>query len=33
MKWVKGATEGIVVAGGQGKGSALSQLNVILKQS
>ena len=26
MKWVKGATEGIVVAGGQGNGSALSQL-------
>ncbi|CAF1976807.1 unnamed protein product [Rotaria magnacalcarata] len=28
MKWNKGATEGIVVAGGQGQGSALTQLNV-----
>ncbi|CAF2146948.1 unnamed protein product [Rotaria magnacalcarata] len=27
MKWNKGATEGIVVAGGQGQGSALTQLN------
>ncbi|CAF1981203.1 unnamed protein product, partial [Rotaria magnacalcarata] len=27
MKWNKGATEGIVVAGGQGAGSALTQLN------
>ena len=27
MKWVKGATQGIVVAGDQGKGNALSQLN------
>ncbi|CAF4858625.1 unnamed protein product, partial [Rotaria socialis] len=26
MKWNKGAKEGIVVAGGQGKGSALTQL-------
>ena len=26
MKWVRGATEGIVVAGGQGRGNALSQL-------
>ena len=26
MKWVKGAIEGIVVAGGQGRGSTLSQL-------
>ncbi|CAF2134381.1 unnamed protein product, partial [Rotaria magnacalcarata] len=27
MKWGKGATEGIVVAGGQGGGKALTQLN------
>ncbi|CAF2196655.1 unnamed protein product [Rotaria magnacalcarata] len=27
MKWNKGATEGIVIAGGQGAGSALTQLN------
>ncbi|CAF4322910.1 unnamed protein product, partial [Rotaria magnacalcarata] len=27
MKWVKGAKEGIVVAGGRGKGNLLSQLN------
>ncbi|CAF1610257.1 unnamed protein product, partial [Rotaria magnacalcarata] len=27
MKWKKGAKEGIVVAGGQGAGSALTQLN------
>ena len=27
MKWNKGAKEGIVVAGGQGKGSALTQLS------
>ncbi|CAF1587189.1 unnamed protein product, partial [Rotaria magnacalcarata] len=27
MKWVEGATEGIVVAGGQGAGSALTQLH------
>ncbi|CAF1081928.1 unnamed protein product [Didymodactylos carnosus] len=27
MKWVKGAKEGIVVAGGQGKGDALTQLS------
>ncbi|CAF1649283.1 unnamed protein product [Didymodactylos carnosus] len=27
MKWVKGATEGIVVAGGRGEGSALTQLS------
>ncbi|CAF1103675.1 unnamed protein product [Rotaria magnacalcarata] len=27
MKWNKGGTEGIVVAGGQGQGSALTQLN------
>ncbi|CAF4420993.1 unnamed protein product, partial [Rotaria magnacalcarata] len=26
MKWVEDATEGIVVAGGQGQGSALTQL-------
>ncbi|CAF2123874.1 unnamed protein product [Rotaria magnacalcarata] len=26
MKWKKGAKEGIVVAGGQGEGSALTQL-------
>ncbi|CAF2111417.1 unnamed protein product [Rotaria magnacalcarata] len=26
MKWVEGAKEGIVVAGGQGQGSALTQL-------
>ncbi|CAF4519964.1 unnamed protein product, partial [Rotaria magnacalcarata] len=26
MKWNKGAKEGIVVAGGQGQGSALTQL-------
>ncbi|CAF1625855.1 unnamed protein product, partial [Rotaria magnacalcarata] len=26
MKWVEGAKEGIVVAGGQGEGSALTQL-------
>ncbi|CAF1605162.1 unnamed protein product [Rotaria magnacalcarata] len=26
MKWNKGAKEGIVVAGGQGEGSALAQL-------
>ncbi|CAF1319197.1 unnamed protein product [Rotaria magnacalcarata] len=26
MKWNKGAKEGIVIAGGQGKGSALTQL-------
>ena len=26
MKWVKGMKEGIVVAGGQGKGNALTQL-------
>ncbi|CAF1250781.1 unnamed protein product, partial [Rotaria magnacalcarata] len=26
MKWVEGATEGIVVAGEQGRGSALTQL-------
>ena len=28
IKWVKGATEGIVAAGGQGRGNALSQLNL-----
>ena len=27
MKWNKGANQGIVVAGGQGKGSALTQLS------
>ncbi|CAF4934450.1 unnamed protein product [Rotaria socialis] len=27
MKWVEGAKEGIVVAGGQGKGTALTQLS------
>ncbi|CAF4963106.1 unnamed protein product, partial [Rotaria socialis] len=27
MKWVEGAKEGIVVAGGQGQGSALTQLH------
>ncbi|CAF1621326.1 unnamed protein product [Rotaria magnacalcarata] len=27
MKWVEGAKEGIAVAGGQGAGSALTQLN------
>ncbi|CAF3486941.1 unnamed protein product [Rotaria socialis] len=27
MKWVEGAKEGIVVAGGQGKGNALTQLS------
>ncbi|CAF4845509.1 unnamed protein product, partial [Rotaria socialis] len=27
MKWVEGAKEGIVVAGGQGKGNALTQLH------
>ncbi|CAF4628628.1 unnamed protein product, partial [Rotaria socialis] len=27
MKWNKGAKEGIVVAGGQGEGSALTQLS------
>ncbi|CAM4932758.1 unnamed protein product [Rotaria socialis] len=27
MKWKKGATEGIVVAGGHGKGCALTQLD------
>ena len=27
MKWVKGAKEGIVVAGGQGEGNGLSQLS------
>ena len=27
MKWNKGAKEGIVVAGGQGQGSALTQLS------
>jgi DNA-binding beta-propeller fold protein YncE len=27
MKWVKGAKDGIVVAGGRGKGNALTQLN------
>ncbi|CAF4594658.1 unnamed protein product, partial [Rotaria magnacalcarata] len=27
MKWVEGAKEGIVVAGGQGQGSALTQFN------
>ncbi|CAF4335574.1 unnamed protein product, partial [Rotaria magnacalcarata] len=27
MKWNKGAKEGIVVAGGQGQGNALTQLN------
>ncbi|CAF1313727.1 unnamed protein product, partial [Rotaria magnacalcarata] len=27
MKWDKGAKEGIVVAGGQGAGSALTQLD------
>ncbi|CAF4956070.1 unnamed protein product [Rotaria socialis] len=27
MKWNKGAKEGIVVAGGQGKGNALTQLH------
>ncbi|CAF4966755.1 unnamed protein product, partial [Rotaria magnacalcarata] len=26
MKWVEGAKEGMVVAGGQGEGSALTQL-------
>ena len=26
MKWMKGAKEGIVVAGGQGKGNSLTQL-------
>ncbi|CAF4626753.1 unnamed protein product, partial [Rotaria socialis] len=27
MKWTKGATEGTVVAGGQGTGNALTQLS------
>lgn len=27
MKWVKGAKEGIVVAGGQGQGDSLTQLS------
>jgi sugar lactone lactonase YvrE len=27
MKWVKGAKEGVVVAGGQGKGESLTQLS------
>jgi hypothetical protein len=27
MKWVNGAREGLVVAGGQGQGNDLSQLN------
>ncbi|CAF4522448.1 unnamed protein product [Rotaria sp. Silwood2] len=27
MKWEEGATQGIVVAGGQGKGNSLTQLN------
>jgi streptogramin lyase len=27
MKWIKGATEGIVVAGGQGQGNSLTQLS------
>ena len=27
MKWVKGAKEGIVVAGGQGQGNSLKQLS------
>ncbi len=26
MRWLKGATEGIVVAGGQGEGNGLRQL-------
>ncbi|CAM4862244.1 unnamed protein product [Rotaria socialis] len=30
MKWVKGAKEGIVVAGGQGSGNALTQLSLPL---
>ena len=28
MKWLKGAKEGIVVAGGQGEGNSLKQLSV-----
>jgi sugar lactone lactonase YvrE len=27
MKWLKGAKEGIIVAGGQGQGNALTQLS------
>ncbi|CAF1043449.1 unnamed protein product [Rotaria magnacalcarata] len=27
MKWAKGATEGIVVAGGQGQGNSMAQLS------
>ncbi|CAF4520390.1 unnamed protein product, partial [Rotaria magnacalcarata] len=27
MKWTKGAKEGILVAGGRGRGNLLSQLN------
>ncbi|CAF4449621.1 unnamed protein product, partial [Rotaria magnacalcarata] len=27
MKWTKGAKEGIIVAGGQGEGCSLAQLN------
>ncbi|CAF4450755.1 unnamed protein product, partial [Rotaria magnacalcarata] len=27
MKWTKGAKEGIIVAGGQGKGCSLAQLD------
>ena len=27
MKWMKGAKEGIVVAGGQGQGNSLTQLS------
>jgi len=28
-KWIKGAKEGIVVAGGQGHGNSLTQLNLL----
>ena len=27
MKWSKGASEGVVVTGGQGRGNSLKQLN------
>ncbi|CAF5189479.1 unnamed protein product, partial [Rotaria sp. Silwood1] len=27
MKWIKDATEGIIVAGGQGQGNGLAQLS------
>ncbi|CAF2134423.1 unnamed protein product [Rotaria magnacalcarata] len=33
MKWNKGAKEGIVVAGGQGQGNALTQLSCPLELS